>query len=205
MDGVTLEHLEVGAAGRCLDDSSESGDAYLFLPGDTTTLLAVVDGLGHGPEAAVVARATIAALKRHADAPLESLMRRCHGAVLQTRGAAVGLVRFETDATQITWLGVGNVCGMLIRAQGESMVGRTTHLIPGHGVVGAILPRLPSSAHGFRPGDILVLATDGVDPDFDETTVGLGSAAALANRLIERHTMRRDDALAVVVRHRAPR
>src|SRR5258705_7337173 len=105
MDGVTLGHLEVGAAGRCLDDSGESGDAYLFLPGDTSALLAVVDGLGHGPEAAVVARAAIATLIRHADAPLESLMRRCHGAALQTRGVAMGLVRFETYATNITWLG----------------------------------------------------------------------------------------------------
>ena len=56
-------------------------------------LVAVVDGLGHGSEAADVAKTAVRSLERHASQPVISLLRQCHGALSGTRGA-VSLAAF---------------------------------------------------------------------------------------------------------------
>ena len=52
-------------------------------------------------------------------------------------------------------------------------------------------------------GDLVVLATDGIDSGFAPALAIGGSAQAVAERVLERHGRASDDALAVVVRYHA--
>src|SRR3989454_8581110 len=56
-----------------LAGEQESGDLHLIKPVGSGVLVSVVDGLGHGAEAAAAARAAVAALSRYAD---ESVLPR---------------------------------------------------------------------------------------------------------------------------------
>ena len=47
--------VEWGVAGRAIASETESGAGYVLVPHATGFLAAVVDGLGHGPEAAQAA------------------------------------------------------------------------------------------------------------------------------------------------------
>src|SRR5205814_9273794 len=58
--------IEWGVASLALPGEAESGDRHLVKPVGTGVLVAVVDGLGHGAEAASAAKAAVAALERHA-------------------------------------------------------------------------------------------------------------------------------------------
>src|SRR5256885_9190382 len=58
--------IEWGVASLALPGEAESGDRHLVKPVGTGVLVAVVDGLGHGAEAAAAAQAAVAALERHA-------------------------------------------------------------------------------------------------------------------------------------------
>ena len=59
----------------------ECGDLSLVKRVGKGTLIAVVDGLGHGEEAASAAHAAVGALDRHAREPLADLVRRCDAAM----------------------------------------------------------------------------------------------------------------------------
>src|SRR2546427_6905214 len=65
--------IEWGVASLALPGEAESGDRHLVKPVGTGVLVAVVDGLGHGAEAAAAAQAAVAALERHAtESPVRS-------------------------------------------------------------------------------------------------------------------------------------
>src|SRR2546430_16061983 len=69
--------IEWGVASLALPGEAESGDRHLVKPVGTAVLVAVVDGLGHGAEAATAAQAPRAPLERHAtESPGPPIPRR---------------------------------------------------------------------------------------------------------------------------------
>src|SRR5213594_2382462 len=114
METLINPSIEWAVAELVQRGQSESGDRHLVLSTVDGGLVAVVDGLGHGAEAASAAKVTVRALERGADRPIVQLLRDCHQSLIGTRGAVISAaaLAFET----MTWLGVGNVEGLLLRA-----------------------------------------------------------------------------------------
>jgi hypothetical protein len=71
------------------------------------------------------------------------------------------------------------------------------------GVVGYNLPAVRATRTELHPGDVLVLATDGVSSDFGAALAVGGDAQEMADRIMARHAKPTDDALVIVVRVRA--
>ena len=133
-------------AGRPIAGEIESGDLHLVVPFAEGVLVGVMDGLGHGPDAADAARAAATALAQAPHDPVEDLMQRCHRALRRTRGVVLSLASIDAVSRRMTWLGVGNVEGALYRADGSA---RET--IPHRsGVVGYEMPT--ASAATSAPG-----------------------------------------------------
>jgi len=90
---VAARDLKIDAAFATLPlpGESESGDLCLIKRVGKGTLIAVVDGLGHGQEAASAAHAAVAALDRYSREPLIELVRRSHDALTGLRGVVLGL------------------------------------------------------------------------------------------------------------------
>lgn len=192
--------LDWGMAQRALPGQTVSGDKHLVQPFPHGVLVAVVDGLGHGEEAAVAAQAAVAALAKHASHSALQLMKLCHEALHNTRGAALTLASFnEIDAT-ITWLGVGNVDGVVLRADPQAAPVRDYVLLHG-GVVGLQLPPLRAFILPIAPGDTLIMATDGVRPGFAEGLPLKEPPQQLADRILARDGKNNDDALVLVARY----
>ena len=53
----------------------------------------------------------------------------------------------------------------------------------------------------MQRGDVLVIATDGVEPDFADGLALAGSPSEIARRALERHRKPTDDALVLVLRY----
>jgi phosphoserine phosphatase RsbX len=163
-------------------------------------LAAVVDGLGHGDGAAVAAEAAAAVLASHAGEPPAALIRRCHEALRSTRGAVMSLAWFDPRQGTMTWLGVGNVEGTLLRADpGASR--REESLFLAGGVVGGRLPPLRTSALPVARGDTLIFATDGVEAGFTRDLTADDSPQRIADAILARHRKETDDALVLVARY----
>jgi len=112
--------IETALATLPLPGQVESGDLSLVKRVGKGTLIAVVDGLGHGEEAATAAYVAIGALDRYSREPLADLVRRCHGAMVGMRGVVLGLAYLDPQAGTMTWLGVGNIGGVLLHANFRS-------------------------------------------------------------------------------------
>jgi phosphoserine phosphatase RsbX len=192
--------LEWDVAGRPLPGEECSGDGALVVPLPNGALAAAVDGLGHGPDAAAAADAALAALRRRAaDDDVVALVEAAHDALGATRGAALSLGALDSERGTMTWLGVGNVEGRLVRGAAPSAAAAETLMLH-RGVVGHALPALRPATLPVSRGDVLILATDGVLPAFADDLVPTGTCGEIAARVLARHARETDDAMVLVAR-----
>lgn len=203
MAAVSAGLLEWAVAEMVLPGQVESGDRSLVAPTPDGTLVAVVDGLGHGREAAEAAKVAVRCLERNAGQPVISLVRSCHESLSATRGAVMSLVAFNARDETMTWIGVGTVEGLLLRAYATMSPRRESLLLRG-GVVGVHLPALAASIIPVVRGDTLILATDGVRSDFSERLLPGGPAQHMADRIVADSGTRTDDTLVLVARYVGP-
>lgn len=203
MDGRGPLIIEWGWAGQALGESGEgqeSGDHHVVTPFTDGALVAVIDGLGHGGEAAAAAHAAARVLEAHAGEPVLALVERCHEALRHTRGVVMSLASFDGRASSITLVAVGNVEVVLVRA--DPTRGRRHEAIVGRGgIVGYQLPQLRATALSVSRDDILVMATDGIGGGF---TTGLDVTRRpqeLAAAILAGYGKGSDDALVLVVRY----
>jgi serine phosphatase RsbU (regulator of sigma subunit) len=156
-----------------------SGDAWQVDWDGGVCRIAVVDGLGHGPQAATAALAATADLAAHPARDPVAAIQGCHEALTGTRGAALLVARVDLRVRQLTIAGVGNVEAQLWQN------GRTQHLMSDRGIVGSVLPRIRPVALTLDADWLLLMYTDGIRNRFDlgavrETAAdGRGCAEAL--------------------------
>ena len=198
---TTVLPLEWGVASRALPGELQSGDLSLVKPTGESVLVAVVDALGHGIDAAAAARTAVSTLDRFATDPLTLLLQRCHSALVGTRGVVLSLASFDATRATMTWLGVGNVEGVLLAGDPGARPGRTS-LVTRAGIVGGDVPALQPWVVPLTPGDTLIFATDGIRSGFTENASRSDSPQGLADGILARHAKNTDDALVLVVRYR---
>ncbi|MBV9950281.1 MAG: SpoIIE family protein phosphatase [Myxococcales bacterium] len=196
-DAATVEWAVAGAA---LAGEAESGDLHLVATHPDGVLLALIDGLGHGPEAALASRIAAALLAEHAGEPPISLVRRCHEGLRRTRGVVMSLASVDPGQSRVTWVGVGNVEGALLRPH----AGVVETIVLRGGVVGYQLPALRPEALSIRRGDTLVFVTDGVRADFRSGFPLERGPQEIADTILARHQKSTDDACVLVARYAPP-
>jgi phosphoserine phosphatase RsbX len=183
-----------------MEGEAASGDRAVVVVTDDTALVAAIDVLGHGAEAARAAEPAAEILTAFVHEPPGSLLQRCHESLRNSRGAAVTLALISVRDDAMTWTGVGNVAGRLVRMDGAGTVSAES-LIPTRGIAGEQLPELEVTTLPLRRGDLLLLATDGIDPGFADSLRPHGTAKEVAARILAEHSKPRDDALVVAARY----
>ena len=178
-----------------------SGDQYLVTTTTEGALIAVVDGLGHGEEAAAAAITAISILEQNATMNVVSLVQHCHEKLRSTRGVVMSIAAFNRCQKLFTWIGVGNVNGVFVSNGSNGHPVRETLLLRG-GVVGHQLPRLQAAIHPLEPGDTLILNTDGVRNSFSDGLPLIGSPQDLAERILMHHSTGTDEAMVLVARYK---
>jgi phosphoserine phosphatase RsbX len=190
--------LEWATASRLVPGETDCGDKAIVISSQTRRLLAVVDGVGHGSAAAYAAELAIERLQEDPGGSLPALIRRCHDALQDTRGVAIGLASLGGSHGGMTWVGVGNVQGRLVprdkRESGASMMLRP-------GIAGDRLTSLRTATLKIRRGDLLLLATDGLREGFADALDPRGSVQDIADRILSAYHRPHDDALLLVARY----
>lgn len=187
--------LSYGVATRCHPGESVNGDCSLVLPDDNGLLVAVADGLGHGPEAAVASHHAISLIRERQYDEFGSLLRSLHEKLRNTRGAALTLVRIDLRNGKLVHAGVGNV---------EARVHpcAPSGLLPKPGIVGSgALPNPRVRDIAWSEGATLVVFTDGILGRWSlkEVPELLTRSAAMVSRLLLRRFARMNDDATVVV------
>jgi serine/threonine protein phosphatase PrpC len=180
--------LVVEHATRPKPGEAANGDAVLVRREPDRALVAVIDALGHGAEAAAVAAQAVAFL---AAAPLggaEALLRGLHEALKKTRGAAATL--FVLAGDRVEGGGVGNV--ELRAPAGRLPAGLSD------GILGLRLPRVRIFEGRLCVGDRLVVFSDGVAGRFSRDELARLPARVACEYLLSRYAKAHDDATALV-------
>jgi|SRR5882757_8249815 negative regulator of sigma-B (phosphoserine phosphatase) len=165
-------------------------------------LLGVLDGLGHGAEAAEAANHGVEVLRAAGAEPLDVLVQRCHRALSCTRGAAMTLARIDFRTDTLSWLGIGNVAADLVAKHPAGVEVRSSARLIG-GIVGYRVPEtLAPQVVPIRPGDLLVIASDGIVEDYLDDIDFAAPALAIADQILHSHAKDNDDALVLAARHR---
>jgi hypothetical protein len=199
---VKAAGLEWSTAAATMPGETESGDRYWAGAVANGMMFAVIDGLGHGRAAAVASDIAIATLERHAGDPLIELLRRCHESLRGTRGVAMSLAVFNTEDAMLTWIGVGNVEGTLLHRDAGLPCDK---LLLRNGVVGVHLPILRVGQLAVQSGDILMMATDGVNAEGPLRLSMDGPVESMADGILASACKGTDDALLLVARYRGIR
>ena len=194
--------LEFGVAGSIAPGQRVSGDLEVlhYYDGGGGAIIAAIDGIGHGEQAAATARLAADTILRHPEEEPAALLMRCHAALRGTRGVVLSIASINLRQAALSWLGIGNVSGLLCRGTVNALVARD-ELLARPGVVGyGELPALHASVIPLRARDMLIFATDGISRHFSDDLAAAASAQSLADDIISHYRQRNDDALVVVAR-----
>jgi anti-sigma regulatory factor (Ser/Thr protein kinase) len=188
---------EVGAV--CLPKRGEAacGDAWATVELEGRWLVLVADGLGHGPLAAAAAREAVRVFHEQAAAGPAEVMRAAHAALRSTRGAVVGVAEVDPERRCLTFVGVGNVAGVV------ATPGAGRSLVSHNGTVGHEARKIQEFTYPWPQGALLVMHSDGLASHWSlESYRGLADrdAGLIAGVLYRDFRRDRDDVTVVVAR-----
>jgi anti-sigma regulatory factor (Ser/Thr protein kinase) len=169
--------------------------AWHDTPGGWTIMM--VDGSGHGIEAAHAAETAAREFAQHPDAACEVIVDRLHRALAPTRGAALAVARIDTSARLVRFVGVGNIVGVLVNG------GKPRHMVSHNGTAGHLAPRIREFTYDFTGDPLVILHSDGLTGRWDLASYpGLVTQhpALIAGVLLRDHRRGRDDASVVAIR-----
>jgi len=155
-----MENVIWSALSRPAKDEMVCGDVYFIqaIPGGF--LVAILDGLGHGREAAQAATIAIDYISQNPNENLDLLARQCHRALIGSRGAVMGLCRLTENQSMWEVLIIGNIS---VRIIGNNRI----HPIAYGGVLGhRIPPILKVQQWPRRKNDVLIMHSDGIKEDY---------------------------------------
>lgn len=196
--GRTVPARRWGAASIAAPGETVCGDAWAVAVDENQLAAMVVDGLGHGPHAALAAQAALDTFAAAPFAPLGQVLDEAHTRLQTTRGAAVFALRMDDDgAAQMHYAGAGNVTGRIV----SGVFDRS--MVTQHGTVG-VQVRKPEITSLDLPRHALALVhSDGImsrwKPD-DIVPLLRCDATLIAAALLWRQARGRDDATVLVVK-----
>lgn len=173
------------------------GDAWACEKNPQRTLVLLVDGLGHGLEAAEAAEAATSAFRKHVSKSPGQIISYIHDALRKTRGAAAALCEICPGDKTLTYAGVGNISGTVL----SHKVSRS--LVSHNGTLGATMSKVQEFRVDWPADGILIMHSDGLKSRWDLSGyAGLLSkhAAIIGGALLRDFRRERDDASVVVVK-----
>jgi negative regulator of sigma-B (phosphoserine phosphatase) len=180
-----VEHRSVPRQGE-----TECGDIAVQRTDAGTTLLAVIDALGHGPHAASAARIAADHLAAVAlDRGILHVVETLHAVLRGSRGAAAMLCVINVDGL-LQGCGVGNV---ELRAIGSRVPAVLTP-----GILGASINRLRTFESRLSVGDRLIIFSDGLSSRMDLDRVRGLSPGEACDVLMAEYRRSHDDSTVLV-------
>ena len=196
---IPLSRFDAGGIVVPFPGCSESGDAWSWRTSPDGLAVLVVDGLGHGPEAADAAQAAVDAFQGKPGLSGGLLLEHMDGALRGTRGAAVAIAEIAPGRGELSFWGVGNIAGVVL--DGTS----SQRLVSINGIVGNRIGKVRQFTYAWTSNSILVLHTDGVRTKWhlgDYSGLQTKSAAIIAAVLWRDSNRGTDDSTVVAVRER---
>lgn len=194
---ATSGSWSVGGVNVPLPGQEICGDAWAVRCRDEAIDVMIVDGLGHGPEAAKAATAAIAAFLAGTDRSPVGHLSEAGAALHSTRGAAVGVAVIDLQRREVTFSGIGNTVAIVLTG---SVI---QNLVSFGGIVGQRTVRLREFSTPWLSDSMFVGHSDGINTRWSlDAYPGLATRhpSIIAGVLYRDFARGRDDASVLVVK-----
>lgn len=199
VDASSRNTLELAGVAVPVSGEIFCGDALYWEQKPDRTMVIVIDGLGHGRDAAEAAEEGIRIFRKYSDEGPASILSRTHDALKKTRGAAASIAEIRPLAGSITYAGVGNISATVMNHNG------TRSLVSHNGTLGHIMSRLQEFKIDWPRDGVLIMHSDGVQTRWDLSKyAGLvaRNPALIAGVLLRDFRRQRDDSSVLVCKGR---
>ena len=195
-----LDAAKIAAGVVCVPKPGESvsGDGWAVLQGRSHLVVFVVDGLGHGPDAAAAARIAVETVERNLQRSAPVIIDAVHNALRPTRGAAGAIALLQPESELCTYCGIGNIGASIRHA------GKVRNLVSQNGTLGHQVRKIQEFQYPFPKGSLLVMHSDGVASHWDLAAypgIEARHPAFVAAALFRDHNRGRDDLTALALRN----
>jgi anti-sigma regulatory factor (Ser/Thr protein kinase) len=188
-----------GVVSRPAPNEVLCGDSWKISEDPQGFALMLVDGLGHGPEAARAADEAVDVFEKAPFAPLTNFFEKAHSRMRTTRGGAVAAAQIDRRSRRMRYLGLGNIAGALKSDDDGASKGLFSH----NGTVGMHWRNVQEFTYDCPERGLLIMHSDGLQSRWSlESYPGLRQRhpAVIAGVLYRDFTRQRDDATVAVVR-----
>jgi anti-sigma regulatory factor (Ser/Thr protein kinase) len=193
-DELNLGVVRVAAPGEQL-----CGDDWAMIERDGLSFVLMVDGLGHGPPAALAAAEAVRIFQGHRSQEPVAIVESTHLAIRSTRGAALAIVRLDLAKGEVRYAGVGNICGVVF----DTKTGESKSMVSHNGTVGYAIRKIQSYDYPWSAESLLVMHSDGLATHWNlDRYPGIAQRhpSLIAGALYRDHKRGRDDVTVLVAR-----
>jgi serine phosphatase RsbU (regulator of sigma subunit) len=194
---ASLDKLRI--AGMAVPHPGERfcGDAWAFHHTPDRTVVLLVDGIGHGWEAAEAAQEATTTFRKYADRAPGDILLSIHDALKKTRGAVAAIAEVRANEGTLTYAGVGNISAVVLAGTGSRS------LVSHNGTLGMVTSRIQEFKVDWPADAVLVLHSDGLLSRWDLSSYAgliVRHPAVIGAALLRDFRRQRDDASVVVVK-----
>lgn len=186
-------NIELGSVNRPAVGQTACGDGFSIHRDEDSFLLGLADGLGHGPEAEIAARAFAESIGSRPTGCLDAMMNAAHARLANTRGAAAALLRLDLSRHLVEFVGVGN-----IHLHAVAPIPIRPVCVPG--IVGHRLRKVHLFEFELPSWGLLAICSDGISSRVDLRDYESLDVQDIADSILESHGKDHDDATCVIVR-----
>ncbi len=193
-------NLQVAGAAIPYPGERFCGDAWSYHQSAGRTIVLIVDGLGHGHDAAVAAQDAVATFQSRLDKRPGEILSYLNDALKKTRGAVAGIAEINSSDNSLTYAAVGNTAASILSQQ------RSQSLVSHSGTLGVATPRIQEFRMDWPRDGVLIMHSDGLQSRWDLSSYsGLLARhpAVIGAALIRDFRRQRDDASVVVIKSAA--
>jgi anti-sigma regulatory factor (Ser/Thr protein kinase) len=173
------------------------GDGWTFHHTKERLVALLVDGLGHGWEAAEAAREAIATFQRRAELNPGEILGYIHDSLKKTRGAVAAVAEIRPVEGKVIYAGIGNISAVVLSG------GTSRSLVSHNGTLGVTTSRIQEFRVEWPADAVLVLHSDGLQSRWDLSSYAglvVRHPAVIGGALLRDFRRQRDDASVVVVK-----
>ncbi len=150
-----------GIFSRAKLDQQHNGDNYFLQYFDDKAFMAVIDGIGHGPEAEKASQEAYNCFIDNYKKPLTSIINELHTRLKRTRGAAISMALIDDQAEKMQYAGIGNVTTRVFRSE------EPVHPVNYNGIVGSNIRTFKVFTYPWKIGNVIIMSSDGISEKYD--------------------------------------
>jgi anti-sigma regulatory factor (Ser/Thr protein kinase) len=173
------------------------GDGWDVIQSGDRTVILVVDGLGHGPEASKVQVEAVRCFRKNPTGEPAEILMNLHAALRSTRGGVLAVAALDEGKGRVTYAGAGNISGRIITGPD------TRKMVSLDGTAGYEIKKFQEFSYPWAEGALLIMYSDGLSMHWDmENYPGLRQKhpSLIAGVLFRDHTRGSDDVTVLVIK-----